>query len=91
MTLYLLLGSVLGVVTTAFTYERLVRALRLELNQARTNEQLLLTRLASRTPAEYHAVVAPAAVDKDREAVYRYLRDPTGLQVMAVPDDEGET
>lgn len=69
--------------------ERLVRYQRTELNTGRTNEQLLLTRLASRTPAEFHAVTRQAAeavtdVPNDR----RYVHDETGLFSAEVEDED---
>lgn len=79
-------GLVIGAALVVVLYERLVRALRLELNQARANEQLLLTRLASRTPAEFHAVVQ--SQPEEAAPSVRWLRDATGLQAIAVPDDE---
>lgn len=81
-------GSLVGATMTALMYERLVRALRLELHTARAEVQMLLTRLASRTPAEYHAVTAASQpVDGDRASL-RYLYDSTGLQVLPVPDED---
>lgn len=75
----------LGVAGTAAAYERVVRVLRTELNGARVNEQLLLTRLAARTPAEYHAIVdPPPAVEHDSS---RYLFDDTGLVLVEDGED----
>jgi hypothetical protein len=66
-----------------------VRLLRTELNSARANEQLLLTRLASRSPAEFHAVTEvyrpPTAAVPDNS---RYLYDDTGLIEVVVPSED---
>lgn len=64
-----------------------IRSLRTELNSARANEQLLLTRLASRTPAEFHAVTAAAFGETPEPDGRTYLTDPTGILSFAVDDD----
>jgi hypothetical protein len=91
MTYALILGAVIGSFLTAAGYERLVRGLRLELNTARANEQLLLTRLASRTPAEFHAVVRQDGLDIQNQAPpidnRRHLYDQTGLVHLAIEDE----
>lgn len=79
-----LAGVVLGARLTAGTVE----VLRTELNSSRANEQLLLTRLASRTPAEFHAVTAPAAPAPADDGM-RHVWDPTGLIEAEVPRGDG--
>lgn len=85
MIAVLLLGALAGALAVVPGYERAVRVLRTELNSARANEQLLLTRIASRSPAEFHAVTearpAEPVIDKNR-----YLYDDTGL-VQYVDED----
>ena len=83
VVLFFLLGLGAGAILNG---ERALRLLRTELNSARVNEQLLLTRLASRTPAEFHAITAP--IEQIPVDTNRYLYDDTGL--VRVVDDGTE-
>lgn len=78
----LFLGIALGVLSG----ERTIRVLRTELNTRAVNEQLLLTRLASRTPAEFHAVTAQ--VTSRAPDTTRHLFDDTGLVQVDVDGEE---
>lgn len=55
------------------------RVLRIELNTARSNEQLLLTRLASRSPAEFQALTSDSYGKLRVVEEPNYLTDATGM------------
>lgn len=75
MILPLALCTVL--ISVLFGYERVIRILRTELNTCRANEQLLLSRLQSRSLGEYTAIVSEDHTIPVKE--HRYVYDPTGL------------
>ena len=87
MTIVVAIFSAVLLVATVAMYERSVSLLRTELNYARANEQLLLSRLQARSLSEYTHAASPVT-DATPAPDKMYLFDPTGLIVSEAEDAE---
>lgn len=88
MTIVVVVASLAVLSVVVASYERSVSFLKTELNFARTNEQLLLSRLQARSLGEFsHGTeMKKKEYVEDSVTARTYLFDPTGLVVSEKED-----